>query len=101
MFASAFDEFDQTCRQHDAEMDSVRDAFLAERGSVPLLELYRQMAVRMQKAHDYRQALWWAERGIALYGSQPATSEGIDDLRHRAADYMSKLPEPMRPIRRA
>lgn len=93
VFASALDEFDQTCREHDAEMDGVREAFLKEWGCVPLLELYRQMAIRMQKAHDYRQALWWAERGIALYGSEPATSEGIDDLRHRAADYMSKLPE--------
>lgn len=58
---------------------------------MPLLDLYRQMAVRQQKANDYGQALWWAERGIGLYGSEPATPEGIEDLRQRAAAYRAKL----------
>ena len=91
VFASALDEFDQCCVQHDAEMDGVREAFMAEWGSVPLLDLYRQMAVRQQKIHDYRKALWWTERGMALYGDQAATPEGIEDLRHRAATYRVKL----------
>jgi hypothetical protein len=91
VFASALDEFDQCCIKHDAEMDGIRGAFISEWRSVPLLELYRQMAVRQQKAHQYGQALWWAERGMALYGAQAATPEGIEDLRHRAASYRIKL----------
>ena len=91
LMASALVEFDQCCMQHDAEMDGIREAFIAGWGTIPLLELYRQMAVRQQKARDYRHALWWAERGMALYGAQAATPEGIEDLRHRAATYRNKL----------
>ena len=46
VFASALDEYDQACQQHDAEMDRIRVAFLSKWGQVPVLELYRQMAIR-------------------------------------------------------
>jgi hypothetical protein len=59
---------------------------------VPVLETYRQMAIRQQKAHDFRQALWWAERGLALYGDNCARPEAVDDLRQRASQYKTKLP---------
>ena len=96
-FASALGEYDEACRQHDAEMDGIRAACIAKWGKVPLLETYRQMAVRQQKAHNYSQALWWAERGIALYGNDCARPEAVEDLRGRAAKYQAKLadqPEP-------
>jgi hypothetical protein len=38
VFASALDEYDQACRQHDAEMDGIRAAFVAKWGQVPGLE---------------------------------------------------------------
>jgi hypothetical protein len=43
------------------------------------------MAIRQQKAHHYSQALWWAERGIVLYGNDCARPEAIEDLRNRVA----------------
>jgi hypothetical protein len=92
-FASALGEYDQVCRAHDAEMDSIRQACLAKWGKVPLLETYRQMAIREQKAHNYSQALWWAERGIAIYGNDCARPEAVEDLRSRAAKYRAKLAE--------
>jgi hypothetical protein len=49
------------------------------------------MAIRQQKAHDYSQALWWAERGLAIYGSDCARPETVEDLRSRAAKYRDKL----------
>ncbi|MBO0807140.1 MAG: hypothetical protein J2P32_02425 [Actinobacteria bacterium] len=73
VFASALDEYDQACRQHDAELDGIRRACLAKWGKVPLLETYRQMAIRQQNAHNYSEALWWAGRGIALYGNDCAS----------------------------
>jgi len=90
-FASALGEYDKACRQHDAEMDGIRQACLAKWGKVPLLETYRQMAIRQQKADNYNQALWWAERGIALYGNDGARPEAVEDLRSRAAKYQAKL----------
>jgi hypothetical protein len=63
VFASALDEYDQACRQHDAEMESIRAAFMAKWGQVPVLETYKQMAIRQWKAKNFKQALWWAERG--------------------------------------
>ena len=38
VFASALDEYDQACHQHDAEMDGIRAAFMAKWGQVPVLE---------------------------------------------------------------
>ncbi len=100
-FTSALDEYDQACRQHDAEMDGIREACMAKWGKVPLLETYRQMAVREQKAKNYEQALWWAERGIAIYGGDCARPEAVEDLRQRAAAYSAKLATRPRPAHRA
>jgi hypothetical protein len=99
-FASALGEYDEACRQHDAEMDGIRQACLAKWGKVPLLETYRQMAIRQQKAHNYRQALWWAERGIAIYGSDCARPEAVEDLRGRAAKCRDKLTDQPGPDQR-
>ena len=68
---------------------------------MPLLETYRQMAVREQKAKNYEQALWWAERGIAIYGGDCARPEAVEDLRQRAAAYSAKLATRPRPAHRA
>jgi hypothetical protein len=90
-FASALAEYDEACREHDAEMDGIRQACLTKWGTMPLLETYRQMAIRQQKAHNYSQALWWAERGIVLYGNDCARPEAVEDLRSRATRYQAKL----------
>jgi hypothetical protein len=90
-FASALDEYDEACRQHDAEMDGIRQACIEKWGELPQLDTYRQMAIRQAKAHDYRQALWWAERGLSIYGSDCARPEYVEDLRERAARYRAKL----------
>ena len=99
-FASALEEYDAACRQHDAEMDGIRAAFLAKWGRLPVLELYKQMAIRQQKAKDFGQALWWAERGLAVYGDDCARPEVVEDLRRRVESYRAKLdpaPRPSRP----
>jgi hypothetical protein len=90
-FASALDEYDRACWQHNAEMDAIRQACMAEWKYVPNLTTYRQMAIRQQKAGNLEQALWWAERGLALYGDKAQWPENVEDLRHRAATYRSKL----------
>jgi HIRAN domain len=100
VFRSALDEYDQTCRRHDAEMDDVRDAFVAKWGEVPVLETYRQMAIRQQKANNFQKALWWAERGLVLYAGDCARPEAVEDLQQRAESYRAKLhpqPRPARP----
>jgi tetratricopeptide (TPR) repeat protein len=100
VFASALDEYDQACHQHDAEMDGIRAAFMAKWGQVPVLETYRQMAIRQQKAKNFEQALWWTERGIAIYGTDCARADAIEDLQKRAGSYRAKLnpqPRPSRP----
>jgi tetratricopeptide (TPR) repeat protein len=90
-FASALEEYDQACHHHDAEMDGIRQAFVTKWGQVPVLETYRQMAIRQQKARNFEQALWWADRGLALYGESAARPEAVEDLRQRSAIYRAKL----------
>jgi hypothetical protein len=95
-FTSALDDYDDVCRQHDAEMDSIRSACVADWGKVPMLDTYRQMAIRRQKQHDYSQALWWAERAVALYGDCAARPEAVEDMRKRAVSYRAKLEREIR-----
>ena len=90
-FSSALDDYDKACWQHDDEMDSIRSACMAHWGKVPVLDTYRQMAIRQQKRHTYRQALWWAERGVALYGNDAARPEAVEDLRKRTIGYRTKV----------
>lgn len=51
--ASALSEFDAVCVQHDAEMDNIRAALCEKFGRVPVIEMYRQAAIRCQKARDW------------------------------------------------
>ena len=56
-------------------MDGIRQACLAKWGKVPLLETYRQMAIRQQKAHNYSEGAlllgrWLAVRYAALTSSR-------------------------------
>jgi hypothetical protein len=90
-FSSALTEYDETCARHDAEMDGIRDALLAKFGTVPLLDTYRQMAVRQQKARNWAAAVWWAERGLILYGANAARPEAVEDLEKRILAYRAKL----------
>jgi hypothetical protein len=99
VFTSALDEYDQACHQHDAEMDSIRAAMMAKWGQVPVLDTYRQMAIRQQKAKNFEQALWWAERGIAIYGTDCARLDAVEDLQKRAAAFREKLNPQPRPSR--
>jgi hypothetical protein len=90
-FGSALNDYDEVCAQHDGEMDTIRSACMRYWGKVPVLDTYRQMAIRQQKRHDYGQALWWAERGLALYGNDAARPEAVDDLHKRAVGYRAKV----------
>jgi hypothetical protein len=87
----ALEEYNETCTPHDAEMDGIRDALLAKFGRVPLLDTYRQMAIRHQKATNWNAAIWWAKRGLSLYGQQAARPEAVEDLEKRVAAYETKL----------
>lgn len=66
LYDSALAEFDDACRQHDAEMETICAAFMVKWSKVPLLETYRQMAIRQQKKKDWEACLWWAERPAEL-----------------------------------
>jgi predicted Zn-ribbon and HTH transcriptional regulator len=90
-FSSALDEFDAVCVQHDAEMGRIRSALYQKFGCVPIIEMYRQAAIRCQKAHDWQQMRLWAERGLAVYGSEAARPEAVADLDKRLAYADAKM----------
>lgn len=88
---SALDEFDKACREHDREMETIRPALLEKFGAVPVIEMYRQAAIRCQKEKCWEAARIWAERGIEIYGDDPARPEVVDDLRKRVAHATAKM----------
>ena len=91
VFDSALAEFEDACRSHDAEMDTILPALKREFGGVPALPTYKQAAIMKQKAHDFEGALGWAQRGLDLYGKEGMRPDWADDLRKRAESYGKKL----------
>jgi hypothetical protein len=77
-----------------ALLDDIRAALLAKFGTIPVLATYRQMAIRQQKIKDWPRAIWWVERGLALYGDRAARPEAVEDLRKRLVAYRAKLTAP-------
>jgi HIRAN domain-containing protein len=90
-YDTALTEFDDACRRHDAEMDVIRAAAVAKWGKVPLLDTYRQMAIRQQKLKDWPACLWWCERGLALYGTRAAREDAVEDLVRRRDRALAKV----------
>jgi len=98
-FASALGEYDECCRQHDSEMETIRAAFVAKWGNIPWLHTYKQMCIRQAKAKNFAEALRWAERGLAVYGEKAARPDAVEDLRKRAEAYRARLRSPQpRPV---
>src|SRR5260370_29728219 len=78
-------------------MESICEAFMAKWGKGPLLDTYRQMAIRQQKLKDWQACKWWAERGLALYGQRAAREEVVEDLIKRRNRAIAKLEAAARP----
>jgi formylmethanofuran dehydrogenase subunit E len=72
-------------------MDAIRAALSEKFGGVPIIEMYRQAAVRCQKARNWAGARTWAERGLAVYGSEAARPEAVADLQKRLAHADAKI----------
>jgi hypothetical protein len=97
LYESALAEYDEACARHDAEMETICEAFVAKWGKVPLLDTYRQMAIRQQKKKDWQACKWWAERGLALYGNRAARQEAVEDLIKRRNRATAKLESAVTP----
>ena len=91
VYDSALDEFDEVCRLHDAEMDVICEAFVVKWGKIPLLETYRQMAIRQQKKQDWDAVLWWVNRGLHLYGNRAVRVDAVADLENRRVRALAKV----------
>lgn len=72
-------------------MKTIRPALVEKFGFVPVLEMYRQAAIRCQKARLWELSRDWASRGIAMYGEDAARPEVVEDLRKRVEYASSKL----------
>lgn len=88
---TSMSEYDAASRAHDDEMSTIRSAFLQKWGSIPLLNTYKQMSIRFQKAKDWEPSRWWAERGIEQYGDKPARPEFVTDLESRRDRARAKI----------
>jgi hypothetical protein len=97
LYASALAEYDDACGRHDAEMEGICEAFMSKWGKIPLLDTYRQMAIRQQKNKDWQACRWWAERGLAIYGQHAAREEAVEDLIKRRNRALAKLEVPFTP----
>ena len=90
----ALSKFDSICEQHHSEMTAIRPELLRLFNGLPRVPMYRQAAIRHQKAKNWEQALIWAERGVAFYGNDAIRQENLDDLQKREAHARAKLAAP-------
>lgn len=84
-------DFDAMCIRHHGEMDVIRPALIEKFGVVPLIEMYRQAAIRWQQAKQWGAVRDWATRGLETYGHEAARSEAVADLEKRLAHAIEKL----------
>jgi rubrerythrin len=62
-----------------------------------VIEMYRQTAVRCQKAKDWQGMREWAQRGMSVYGEHAARPEAVEDLKKRLAYANGKIEAAGRP----
>jgi len=90
-FESALVEYDKACELHDLEMVEIRPALFEKFDRMPVLDTYRQSAIRAQKARDWPRVERWAQRGLELYANHSARPEAVNDLHKRLAYARTKL----------
>lgn len=93
----ALEEYDHVTTVHDGEMATIRPALLATFQRLPLLETYRQATIRHSKAGHFDRALWWAKRGIEVYGVDAHDQAWVADLDKRVAVLEAKIERKARP----
>jgi len=91
LISRALEDFEATCEQHHSEMNAIRPALIRDGGGIPMLPLYRQMAIMKAKAKDYDGAVRWCERGLEVYGNDALRQEDVQDLKQRLARLNQKL----------
>jgi hypothetical protein len=72
-------------------MEEIRPALLEDFGGIPLLETYRQQAVRQKKAKNWSEGLRWVQRGLELYGNHALDQNSVGDLQKRGSYFEAKL----------
>jgi hypothetical protein len=90
LISGALEDFEAICEQHHGEMNVIRPALITSFGGIPMLPLYRQMAIMKAKAKDYDAAIRWCVRGLDIYANDALREEDVQDLKQRLA----KLREP-------
>ena len=58
---------------------------------------YKQCTIRHAKAGQLDTALWWANRGVAVYGADAHDESWVNDLRGRASRLQEKVRRPDQP----
>lgn len=85
------DEYDEVTLAHDQEMSVTRHALLQKFGHLPLLETYKQAAIRHTKAGRPAEALRWARRGVELYGADAHDQAWVGELRERVSRLQARI----------
>jgi hypothetical protein len=100
--ASVLADFDAMCELHHSEMASIRTALFEKFEVVPMIEMYRQAAIRWQQAKQWDAVRDWSERGLTVYGDNAARPEAVADLEKRHAHALEKLaPTPAKSAKQA
>jgi len=76
------EKFEEVCLQHDSEIQSMLPGLRAHDGHLPVIPMYKQMAIYKEKAGEYEGAIEWCNRGLATYRNDGIKNQE-EDLRKR------------------
>ena len=82
--------FETTCLQHDSEIKTMLPGLKTHDGFLPVIPMYKQMAINKEKAGDFASAIEWSNRGLAVYQGRCIKKDQEEDLRKRATRLEAK-----------
>jgi hypothetical protein len=92
VFPDALKQFDELAEKHHAELETtIRAAMINKWGKLPNLVVYKKSAIRHSKYKEFEKALAWAEKGLAVYGTDAFKEEWTLDLQKRVVTLKARI----------
>ena len=75
-------QFDSVCERHYSELPRMKRGLFSY-GTMAVVPMFKQMAIRKEKDGDLNTAIMWCERGLAFYEDKCTKPDYEEDLRKR------------------
>lgn len=89
--AGMIERFENACIAHHQEIDSIVPTLRAHDGLLPVIPMYKQMAIHKEKTGDLQAAIEWSKAGLWVYKGDCIKKDHENDLRKRVQRLEAKV----------